>query len=480
MSLRHFQQLIQAGSFSRTDREWFPRWIKRYAEFVGKDGRSVLPLTRDLAIAFSRMLLTSQTPAWQRQQAVKTLAVYRDLILETEEPLLTDVIRKLGQLAQQERGFGAEGTPDNRDVRKLVGQIDPSESLVIQQMRRELRMQGKSLETERAYVGWVERFLRYCGVPQQDKGPATTDAVREVDVNTLSDAARDALRVQQVNRMMQGAGESEIRAFLTALAVEGNVAPNTQNQAKSGLLFLFQQVLSREVGFLDIVTADKPERLPVVLSREEIGRLLPEFQSIRRLMFLVMYGAGLRHAECRRLRVKDVCFDEGHIVVRSGKGEKDRITVLPDCCRQDLIEQVERVRRLHQRDLKDDLGAVYLPYALERKYPNENRAFGWQWLFPAAKLSKDPRSGTMRRHHIGEDLFAKFFRVAIERSGITKNAVPHSLRHSFATHLLESGADIRTVQDLLGHKDVQTTMIYTHVMNKPGIAVRSPADVMKT
>ena len=313
---------------------------------------------------------------------------------------------------------------------------------------------------------------------QQEKKSETSGAVAVVDESALSDAARDALQLQRVNRMMLSAGEAEMRSFLTSLAVEGNVAPNTQGQAKSALLFLFQHVLSREVGFLDIVSADKPERLPVVLSRQEIARLLPEFQSIRRLMFLVMYGAGLRHAECRRLRVKDVCFDEGHVVVRSGKGEKDRITVLPDCCRQDLMEQVERVRRLHQRDLKDGLGVVYLPYALERKYPNENRDFGWQWIFPAAKLSKDPRSGTMRRHHVGEDLFAKAFRVAMERSGITKNAVPHSLRHSFATHLLESGADIRTVQDLLGHKDVQTTMIYTHVMNKPGIAVKSPADTI--
>jgi len=481
MSLRHFRQLVLSGSFSRTDREWFPRWIKRYAEFVGHDGQAKLPLTRDLAISFSRTLLQSKIPAWQRQQAVKTLAVYRDLILESVEPLLTDVIRKLGQLAEQDRAFGAGSNTDPNEVRALIGQIDASESLVVQQMRRELRMQGKALETERAYIGWVERFLRYCGVTaEREREFITTETDSAIDERALSDAARDALQLQRVIRLMQGVGEPEMRGFLTALAVEGNVAPNTQGQAKSGLLFLFQHVLSREVGFLDIVMADKPERLPVVLSRQEIGRLLPEFQSIRRLMFLVMYGAGLRHAECRRLRVKDVCFDEGHIVVRSGKGEKDRITVLPDCCHQDLIEQVERVRRQHQRDLKDGCGEVYLPYALERKYPNENREFGWQWIFPAAKLSRDPRSGSMRRHHVGEDLFAKFFRLAMERSGIAKNAVPHSLRHSFATHLLESGADIRTVQELLGHKDVQTTMIYTHVMNKPGIAVKSPADAVLT
>ena len=294
----------------------------------------------------------------------------------------------------------------------------------------------------------------------------------------LPESVRDARRLQRVVNLMAAADESHLRSFLTGLAVEGDVSPNTQNQAKSALLFLFQKVLGREIGFLDVVSADKPMRLPVVLSRQEIATLLPEFQGTRRLMFLVMYGAGLRHAECRRIRIKDVCFDEGHLVVRSGKGEKDRITVLPDCCRQDLIEQVERVRRQHNRDLDNEMDAVYLPYALERKYPNANREFGWQWLFPAMQLSKDPRSGHIRRHHVGEDLFAKFFRTALKQSGIRKNAVPHSLRHSFATHLLESGTDIRTVQELLGHKDVQTTMIYTHVMNKPGIAVKSPADAV--
>jgi len=262
------------------------------------------------------------------------------------------------------------------------------------------------------------------------------------------------------------------------LAVDGNVTAGTLKQAKCALLFLYQIVLGRELGFLDVGRASKSERLPVVLSRQEIAKLLPEFKGLRQLMFLVMYGAGLRHRECRRLRVKDVCFDEGHLVVRSGKGDQDRITVLPERCREALREQIENVRRLHERDLNDGFGAVYLPHALERKYPNENREFGWQWVFPSHQMAKDPRSGKIRRHHVSEDFFGGFFKRAADRVGIAKSAVPHSLRHSFATHLLEDGADIRTVQELLGHKDVRTTMIYLHVMNKPGLAVKSPVDAL--
>lgn len=313
----------------------------------------------------------------------------------------------------------------------------------MQLYRRELRLRHKALRTEQAYVGWIVRFIRHCGSDE-----------------------------------LQKLGEPQIKSFLTELAVEGRVAVSTLDQAKSALLFLYQQVFGRELGFLDVTKANKPVRLPVVLSREEVSHLLPEFTGLRRIMFMLMYGAGLRHLECRRVRIKDLCFDEGHIVVRNGKGDKDRITVLPATHGQDLREQVERVRRLHRSDLDEGLGRVYLPYALERKYTNESSEFGWQWLFPARRLSKDPRSGEHRRHHVGEDYFADFFKKAIDRSNIAKNAVPHSLRHSFATHLLEDGADIRTVQDLLGHKDVQTTMVYLHVMNKPGIAVKSPVDAM--
>ncbi len=481
MSVQAFRRLVRNGDFGAKDTEWFPAWLKRFAEYLRADEQARLELTREVALGFSRELLTNGVPAWQRKQAIRALCAYRDMVLQAESPMLTDMVRKLGTLAEQERSFGGAELPDARQERALVGAIDPAECVVQQETRRELRVQGKALLTERAYIGWIGRFMQFCGCASH---PPQLNVDTDVDVDggdaiqrPLSEAAIAGMRRSQAVAALREVGEPQIRAFLTQLAVEGDVAPNTQGQAKSALLFLFRQVLNREIGFLDVVPADKPQRLPVVLSREEIRRALPEFEGLRRLMFLVMYGAGLRHSECRRLRVKDVCFDEGHIVVRTGKGEKDRITVLPDSCRQDLMEQVERVRRQHDRDLQSGFGKVYLPYALERKYANENRDFGWQWLFPARRLSKDPRSGERRRHHVGEDYFADFFKTAIDRAAIVKNAVPHSLRHSFATHLLEDGADIRTVQDLLGHKDVQTTMIYLHVMNKPGLAVKSPADV---
>ena len=467
MSVINFQNAIHRSGLAKQDKQWYPAWVKRYAEFsrVGQDVQ--LSLSRGSVIDFSRQLRDNGVVAWRRLQAVQSLSLYRDLILQEQQPELTDVIQKLTSVAGQEEAFGSEALPDQRRQISLIGQIDGSDPVIIQQTRRELRVQGKALETERAYIGWIERFLRYCNIA--DTEPA---AIGE----HASEAERAAHQWQHVRRSLESVGEPQIRSFLTTLAADMNVAVSTQSQAKSALLFLFGKVIGRELGVIDAVNSGKAERLPVVLSRDEIAAVLPEFQGLRRLMFMLMYGAGLRHVECRRLRVKDVCFDDGHILVRSGKGEKDRITVLPDGCRSSLVEQVELVRRQHDRDLRDGLGSVYLPYALERKYSNAEREFCWQWLLPATRLSKDPRSGQHRRHHLAEDYFAKFFKKAVKRAGISKNAVPHSLRHSFATHLLESGSDIRTVQDLLGHKDVRTTQVYLHVMNKPGIAVKSPVD----
>lgn len=401
-----------------------------------------LVVTEANVIRFLQTLRDHGTPAWQRLQAARAVECYRDLVLKTQQPAFHDIRKTLSRLADRERDKDQPSGISQREVAR-IGQIDPREPPIVQQMRRELRLRRKAMETEKAYVGWVRRFMKHCGSEE-----------------------------------LQQFGEPQIRSFLTKQAVEGNVAASTQDQAKSALLFLYQSVFGRELAFLDVTRANKPARLPVVLSRAEIGLLMPEFSSVRKLMFEILYGAGLRHAECRRFRVKDACFDEGHIVVRNGKGDKDRITVLPERCRDTLRAQIETVRRQHQRDLDAGFGAVYLPHALERKYANAKYEFGWQWVFPSHQMSKDPRSGAIRRHHVGEDFFANYFKAAVDRVGIVKNAVPHSLRHSFATHLLEDGADIRTVQELLGHKDVQTTMIYTHVMNRPGIAVKSPVDAI--
>ena len=365
--------------------------------------------------------------------------------MNTGQPSLREVKLTLQRIDAQERNGGSGPAGDVLETSDVRGPLPANEPQSVHELRRELRRLDYKYDTEKAYVRWVKRFIRHCKSAQLEKY-----------------------------------GEGEIRAFLTKLAVEGDVAPKTQKQAQSALLFLYQKVMGRELEFLDVARVTKLARLPVVLSRNEIERLLPEFAGRRRLMFQLMYGSGLRHKECRRLRVKDVVFDQGHIVVRNGKGDKDRVTVLPECCVQELKEQIEAVRRLHQRDLDDGFGRVYLPHALARKYPNANREFCWQWVFPSRQFSKDPRSGQTWRHHLSESVFAKCFKIALQKVGISKNAVPHSLRHSFATHLLEDGADIRTVQELLGHKDVSTTMIYTHVMNRPGVTVKSPADMLSS
>lgn len=279
-----------------------------------------------------------------------------------------------------------------------------------------------------------------------------------------------------LRRVLAQTGPTKVAEFLTHLAVDGHVSASTQNQALSALLFLFRDLLQVELPALDAARASKPKRLPVVLSRGEVQRLLAELDGRDLLIAQLLYGSGLRVMECLRLRIKDVRFDQHQIVVRDGKGEKDRVTVLPDGARGALEDQIARARRLHHDDLSDGFGAVALPYALARKYPHAEKEPGWQFVFPSRKLSRDPRSGNVRRHHLHDTTFSQSLRAAAQRAELTPAVHSHCLRHSFATHLLESGTDIRTVQDLLGHKDVSTTMIYTHVLNRPGIAVRSPLD----
>jgi integron integrase len=269
----------------------------------------------------------------------------------------------------------------------------------------------------------------------------------------------------------------EITQFLTHLAVDGQVAASTQNQALNAIVFLYRQVLKIELSQIQgVVRARQQRRLPVVLTHDETEAVIARLGPTTRLIASFLYGSGLRLMEAIRLRVKDVDFARGEVTVRDGKGGKDRITMLPQSIRTALEAHLEGVKRLHQQDLKTGSGEVYLPYALERKYRNAAREFGWQYVFPDSKLSTDPRSAKRRRHHVSEQNVQRAVKRAVGEAGINKTATCHTFRHSFATHLLESGYDIRTVQELLGHKDVRTTMIYTHVLNRGGRGVRSPLD----
>ena len=313
---------------------------------------------------------------------------------------------------------------------------------LLEQVRGRIRFLHYSMRTEQAYLDWIKRFIRHFG-----------------------------------KRHPRDMGAAEVSAFLTHLAVEGRVAASTQNQAKSALLFLYREVLDVELPWLDDVESAKaPRRLPVVLSRAEVAALLARLDGTNALVCRMLYGTGLRIMECLRLRVKDVDFERGEILVRDGKGFKDRVTMLPASIAPALREQLARVAELHRQDLAAGHGAVWLPYALERKYPNAAREWAWQYVFPSAKLSVDPRSGVVRRHHVADQAVQRALKLAVRAAGVAKPATPHTLRHSFATHLLEGGYDIRTVQELLGHSDVSTTMIYTHVLNKGGRGVRSPLD----
>jgi integron integrase len=314
---------------------------------------------------------------------------------------------------------------------------------LLDQVRYVARLKHLSFRTEQSYSHWIKRFILF----HNKRHPALM-------------------------------AETEIRHFLSHLALNENVAGSTQSVALSALLFLYRDVLKLDLNYVEgIERAKKPKRVPVVLTRSEVSALLDHLSGTMRLMAGLLYGSGLRLMECVRLRVKDVDFAMRQITVRDGKGGKDRVTMLPATLVEGLQRQMARVRLLHEEDLVEGLGEVYLPDALERKYPNASKEWMWQWVFPAARRSLDPRSGKERRHHVSESLLQKAVKEAVRRAGINKPASCHTLRHSFATHLLEAGYDIRTVQELLGHKDVSTTMIYTHVLNRGGKGVRSPLEL---
>ena len=313
---------------------------------------------------------------------------------------------------------------------------------LLDQVRRAVRVRHYSRRTEEAYVGWTRRFILYHG-----------------------------------KRHPELMGEAEVARFLSWLAVERKVSAQTQTQALSAIIFLYREVLKRDIGWVQNIARAKPaRRLPVVLTREETRDVLRQMTGRTWLVATLLYGSGLRLLEGLRLRVKDLDFGCNQVTVRGGKGQKDRITMLPLSAREPLRRHLETVRLQHQQDLARDAGWVELPLALERKYPNAGREWGWQWVFPATRSFVDEATGHRHRHHLHESVLQRAMRDAVRRAGVAKPATCHTFRHSFATHLLEDGYDIRTVQELLGHRDVGTTMIYTHVLNRGGRGVLSPAD----
>ncbi len=332
--------------------------------------------------------------------------------------------------------------PENY-VRKSPKVVPNPKAKLLDQVREVLRVKHYAISTEEVYIHWIKRYIFF----HQKRHPREMNA-------------------------------PEVQAFLSDLALNQKVSASTQNQALNALVFLYHEVLHQELGQLDgLVRAPRSKRVPLVMSRDEVRRVISAMSGTHQLLAKLLYGTGLRLLECLRLRVKDIDFDLNQIIVRNGKGDKDRVTMLPASIKSQLQEHLARVKILHEKDVADGFGEVYLPEALERKYPRAAREWGWQHAFPSGRLSEDSRSGKKRRHHLHELILQRAVRNAVQLSQIPKPISCHTFRHSFATHLLESGYDIRTVQELLGHAHVTTTQIYTHVMQKPGLGVTSPLDV---
>lgn len=336
-------------------------------------------------------------------------------------------------------------------ILKVFGQeqvhLDPAlqanlSPIIVDKLREAVQARHYSRRTEQTYVNWIKRFIHFYG-------------------------NRDPLEM----------GEKEINTFLSHMAINEHVSASTQTQALCAIVFFYRHVLNKDIGLLEgLIRAKKPKRLPVVLTKQEVKAVIGFLEGGKWLMGILMYGAGLRLMECLRLRVKDIDFSTNQILIRDGKGNKDRVTMLPVAVNAPLTEHLKRVRQIHQKDLQEGFGHVYMPYALDRKYPNAGKEWGWQYVFPASARFVNPQTGAQGRHHVHESVLQRAVKEAVQKAGITKFASCHTFRHSFATHLLEDGYDIRTVQELLGHKDVSTTMVYTHVLNRGGKGVFSPAD----
>lgn len=424
----------------RPDRSpFYVRWVKDFESF--HQSKPLKERSRKDIEAFLSDLRKRQGIAeWQVRQAEHALRILYEIFLPQYAPGRQVVVGPTGKPPAKEAKDRTDGFRD----RVIPGEVERQFPELLEAVKNEIRTRHFSYRTETTYLDWIRRFIAFFDYANP----------RELGAPTA------------------------IKTYLDYLAVEREVSAGTQNQALNALVFFYGQALGKPVGEIEeFVRAKRPRRLPEVMTRDEVQMLLAKMSGVTGLMAGLMYGSGLRLMECVRLRVKDVDFARHQIMVRDGKGQKDRVTMLPERFVAPLREHLTRVKAVYEQDLAQGAAGVYIWPALERKYPNAGKEWIWQYVFPAKSLSVDPRSGKVRRHHINETLVQKAVKEAAAQAAITKKVSCHTLRHSFATHLLEARYDIRTVQELLGHADVATTMIYTHVLNRPGLSVKSPADI---
>ncbi|MDY6974123.1 MAG: integron integrase [Thermodesulfobacteriota bacterium] len=412
-----------AGGISRDKVKYYVWWLNKFLEYYSGSLDDVSGA--DLK-SFGDHLENRGYEEWQVKQAQEAVFLYVERFLEKE-------------IVFKDKDIDTAGK--SGDHQASVKTWEEAKDIFTSRMR----LRHYSYNTEKSYGEWVRRFLLYTKLKSPSK-----------------------------------AKPEHVKRFLTHLAIERKVASSTQNQAFNALLFLYRYVLGQEFGdFRNTIRAKKSSRIPVVLTKEEIKKIFRHLSGKQALALKLIYASGIRVTECVRLRIKDLDFGNHSLIVRSGKGDKDRLTLLPEFLHKPLTEHLNKIKEIHGRDFANGHGAVFLPEALERKYPNANKEWAWQYVFPSDDLSVDPRSGVVRRHHIGQQVLQRAMKNAVRKTDIGKAASVHTLRHSFATHLLQTGYDIRTVQNLLGHKDVSTTMIYTHVLKRGPHGVKSPAEFLK-
>lgn len=425
--------------------DFYRVWVRTFVKSIKP--KRLGEVERDDVEHFYIQLIREEKKSWQVRQADEALHLFLGEVMPLKWVERDWPEFEVGLEQSPAKGNDVSFERESKETRRsaLTGRTDQGElpdryQIFIQQVEERLRVDRYSYRTEQTYVDWIRRFLIFT-MPE----------------------SRESL------------SSEDVREYLEYLALIRGVSAGTQNQAFSALLLLYAKVLKRPIEKMEGVhRSATSRRLPVVMSVPEVERLLDELEGTSRLMGRLMYGSGLRVTECVRLRIKDIDFDQNHIVVRLGKGNKDRIVPLPEPMREELEQHIAQVRLVYDSDRRDNVAGVYMPDALAVKYPKAPVDWGWFWLFPSEKRSVDPRSNQVRRHHCHQGSVQQVVKRAAKRAGMVKPVSPHTLRHSFATHLLEEGADIRTVQEILGHGDVSTTMIYTHVMNRPGLSVRSP------